>query len=181
MTQHTHRYHGQVLTHAHEGGEHPHGYYEHDEDGQMQQNNPRAIEALADNIVQRARLLAALDPKKLASTGFNLVELDYQVEDVCTALARQGLVPNEGLVVPEDEIEFDEGEPDFTEGSTTYLVTIEETIEYYLDVKADTPGAARVKVREAMRLPGWEDPRHSEVQGQLVTSAVPMAEQEENN
>lgn len=66
---------------------------------------------LAANIVQRARLLAALDPAVLWASGLNLVDLDYQIEDVATALARRGLVPNEGLFVPEEE-PGDDGEDD---------------------------------------------------------------------
>lgn len=59
----------------------------------------------AANIVNRARLIAALDPNTLHTSGLNLTELDYHVEDVATALARRGLIPNEGLFVPGEEDE----------------------------------------------------------------------------
>lgn len=32
LVRHTHRHKGQVLKHSHEGGDRPHGYYEHPED-----------------------------------------------------------------------------------------------------------------------------------------------------
>lgn len=52
---------------------------------------------LADNIVQRARLLAGLQPADF--DGLDIVELDYQIESVTTALARRDKVPNDGLVL----------------------------------------------------------------------------------
>lgn len=61
------------------------------------------MSAHAHNIVQRASLLAALDPQALATSGLNLAELDNHIEDVCTALARRGLVPNDGLFDPDEE------------------------------------------------------------------------------
>lgn len=57
----------------------------------------------AYNIVQRARLIAGMDHVTLAHAGLNLTELDFQIESVATALARQGLVANEGLFEPSEE------------------------------------------------------------------------------
>lgn len=58
---------------------------------------------LADNIIRRARALASLKVEDFS--GLNLVELDYQIEDVSTALARRGAIPNDGLFEPEEERE----------------------------------------------------------------------------
>lgn len=49
-----------------------------------------------------------------------------------------------------------------------YLVTIEERIHYFLEVDADSSEEAQEQVELDMQDPGWEDPRNSEVQGQVV-------------
>jgi hypothetical protein len=38
---HTHQYHGQLLVHAHEGGEEEHGYYDHPEDAKPEADSTK--------------------------------------------------------------------------------------------------------------------------------------------
>ncbi len=40
MTEHEHRYSGQTLRHSHDGGDQPHGYFQHAEDFPQEQPGP---------------------------------------------------------------------------------------------------------------------------------------------